>query len=286
MAADRATEARWATSAGKPAANPTAWLVAVAGAAVMLFPIYWMAVTAIRPRSEVFSPNAGVWPTNPGLDNFTIAWSMLPFDRWFLNSASIVVISIVLALAVNLPCGYALAKYRFRGRTVLFLLIVSALAMPIQAIIVPQFLIVTKLGWVNTIWGAIIPRVAEVFGVFMVRQFMLSIPDELSEAARLDGASEFQIFRRIILPLSKPAIGVLVILTALWRWNDFEWPVVVLQDREVYTVQLGLVLLKSFNTIDWNAIMAIALLSITPILIVFFAFQRYFVQGIASTGFK
>jgi alpha-1,4-digalacturonate transport system permease protein len=267
-------------------ANVGLWAVAALGAAIMIFPTYWMVVTALRPRSELFSPDAGVLPSQVDLSNFTVAWDMLPWGRWFLNSALIVVISIVLALAVNVPMGYALAKFRFRGRNVLFLLIVSALAMPIQAILVPEFLIVTKLGWVNSIWGAIIPRVAEVFGVFVVRQFMLTIPDELLEAARLDGASEFQIFRRIVLPMSKPAIGVIVIFTALWRWNDFEWPIVVLQDREAYTVQLGLVLLKSFDAVDWNAIMAMALLSILPVIIIFVAFQRYFIQAIANTGLK
>jgi alpha-1,4-digalacturonate transport system permease protein len=267
-------------------ANAVLWLVAAVGAAIMIFPMYWMVVTALRPRSELFSPDAGVLPSQADLTNFTIAWDMLPWGRWFLNSSLIVVISIVLALGVNVPMGYALAKFRFRGRNILFLLIVSALAMPIQAILVPEFLIVTKLGWVNSIWGAIIPRVAEVFGVFVVRQFMLTIPDELLEAARLDGASEFQIFRRVVLPLSKPAIGVIVIFTALWRWNDFEWPIVVLQDREAYTVQLGLVLLKSFDAVDWNAIMAMALLSVLPVIVVFVAFQRYFIQAIANTGLK
>lgn len=267
-------------------ANTGLWVVAALGAAIMIFPMYWMVVTALRPRSELFSPDAGVLPSHADLTNFTIAWDMLPWGRWFLNSALIVVISIVLALVVNVPMGYALAKFRFRGRNILFLLIVSALAMPIQAILVPEFLIVTKLGWVNSIWGAIIPRVAEVFGVFVVRQFMLTIPDELLEAARLDGASEFQIFRRVVLPLSKPAIGVIVIFTALWRWNDFEWPIVVLQDREAYTVQLGLVLLKSFDAVDWNAIMAMALLSVLPVIVVFVAFQRYFIQAIANTGLK
>lgn len=284
------TQRRPATAAGprqrRRTGNTGAWLIAAAGAAIMLFPMYWMVVTAFRPRSELFSPDAGAFPSEPDLTNFTIAWELLPWGRWFLNSTLIVVISIVLALAANLPMGYALAKFRFPGRNVLFLLIISALAMPIQAILVPEFLIVTKLGWVNSIWGAIIPRVAEVFGVFVVRQFMLTIPDELIEAARLDGASEFQIFRQIVLPLSKPVIGVIVIFTALWRWNDFEWPIVVLQDREAYTVQLGLVLLKSFDAIDWNAIMAMSLLSILPVIIVFVAFQRYFIQAIASTGLK
>lgn len=266
------------------AVNPMAMLATIVGAAFVLFPLYWMVVTAVRPRSELLSSDAGVWPSKVDLENFSIAWTLLPFGQWFWNSTLIVVISIVLALCFNVPMGYALAKYRFRGRTVLFLLIISALAMPIQAILVPQFLIVTKLGWVNSIWAAIIPRVAEVFGVFMVRQFMLTIPDELIEAARLDGANEFRIFTRVVLPLSKPVIAVIVIFTAMWRWNDFEWPIVVLQDQHAYTVQLGLVLLKGFPTVDWNAIMAMALLSILPIIVLFVFFQRYFVQGVATTG--
>jgi len=163
---------------------------------------------------------------------------------------------------------------------------ISTLMIPIQVIMVPEFLIVAKLGWVNTWWGVLVPRAAEAFGLFMVRQFMVSIPDELIEAARLDGAGEFTIFRRVVLPLSWPVIAVLSIFTFMWRWNDFAWPLVVLQNQSSYTVPLGLNLMKGQYFTDWTGLMSMSLLSIIPILLVFVVFQRYFIQGIASTGLK
>jgi len=151
---------------------------------------------------------------------------------------------------------------------------------------VPEFFIVSKLGWVNSWWGVLVPRAAEAFGLFMVRQFMVSIPDELLEAARLDGASEFTIFRKVVLPLSWPVVAVLTIFTFMWRWNDFAWPLMVLQERSSYTVPLGLSLMKGQYYTDWTGMMGMSLLSIIPMLLVFIFFQRYFVQGIASTGMK
>lgn len=153
-------------------------------------------------------------------------------------------------------------------------------------ILVPEFLIVSRLGLLNTHWGVILPRAAEAFGIFMVRQFMVSIPDELIEAARLDGASELRIFLRVVLPLSKPIIAVLVIFTFMWRWNDFAWPLVVLTDQSMFTLPLGLNLVKGEVNPEWGQVMALALTSLLPMLAIFVAFQRYLIQGIASTGLK
>jgi multiple sugar transport system permease protein/alpha-1,4-digalacturonate transport system permease protein len=192
----------------------------------------------------------------------------------------------VLTVFINLFCGYTFAKFRFPGRNMLFFAILGALMVPIQVILVPEFLIVSWLGLLNTHLGVILPRAAEAFGIFMVRQFMVSIPDELIEAARLDGAGEFAIFLRIVLPLSKPIIAVLVIFTFMWRWNDFAWPLVALTDRDMFTIPLGLNLLRGEVNPDWGNVMALALLSLMPMLVIFLAFQRYLVQGIASTGLK
>jgi ABC-type glycerol-3-phosphate transport system permease component len=195
-------------------------------------------------------------------------------------------VAVVITVSLNLLCGYAFAKFRFAGRDILFIGVLSALMIPIQVIIVPLFLVVADLGLLNSYWGVILPRAAEAFGIFMVRQFMVSIPDELIEAARLDGAGEFTIFRRVVLPLSWPVIAVLTIFTFMWRWNDFAWPLVVLQDRASYTVTLGLSLMKGQYYTDWTGMMSMSLVSIIPILLVFIFFQRYFIQGIASTGLK
>ncbi|MBA4224251.1 MAG: sugar ABC transporter permease [Methylobacterium sp.] len=262
------------------------WLLLVAGAGVMFFPVYWMFATAVRPKDEVFSGAAGLIPSSFVWQNFADAIGRVPFLSWTANSLIITVFAVVITVTINLLCGYAFAKFRFAGRDILFLAVLSALMIPFQVIIVPLFLVVSELGLLSDYWGVILPRAAEAFGIFMVRQFMVSIPDELLEAARIDGASELKIFFKIVVPLSKPIIAVLVIFTFMWRWNDFALPLIVMMKHEMYTVQLGLNLLRGqFNT-EWSMIMAIALLSLVPMLIIFTFFQRYFVQGISGSGLK
>lgn len=262
------------------------WLLLVAGAGVMAFPVYWMFATAVRPKDEVFSGAAGLVPSRFVWSNFAEAIERVPFLHWAMNSLVITVIAVVITVIINLLCGYAFAKFRFVGRDIMFLAVLSALMIPFQVIIVPLFLVVSEFGLLSDYWGVILPRAAEAFGIFMVRQFMVSIPDELIEAARIDGASELTIFFKIVVPLSKPIIAVLVIFTFMWRWNDFALPLIVLIKQDMYTVQLGLNLLRGqFNT-EWTMIMAIALLSLVPMLIIFMFFQRYFVQGISGSGLK
>ncbi|MCV9939327.1 carbohydrate ABC transporter permease [Boseaceae bacterium BT-24-1] len=262
------------------------WLLLVAGAGIMFFPVYWMFATAVRPKDEVFSGAAGLIPSSFVWQNFADAIGRVPFLSWAANSLIITVVAVVITVTINLLCGYAFAKFRFAGRDILFLAVLSALMIPFQVIIVPLFLVVSELGLLSDYWGVILPRAAEAFGIFMVRQFMVSIPDELLEAARIDGASELKIFFKIVVPLSKPIIAVLVIFTFMWRWNDFALPLVIMMKQEMYTVQLGLNLLRGqFNT-EWTMIMAIALLSLVPMLIIFTFFQRYFVQGISGSGLK
>ena len=262
------------------------WLMLAAGAVVMAFPIYWMLATAVRPRSEVFEPAVRLIPGTLTAENFVAVWARYPIMTWVLNSTLIAVVAVVLTVSANLLCGYVFAKFRFPGRDALFFAILGALMIPIQVILVPEFLVVSWLGLLNSPWGVILPRAAEAFGVFMVRQFMVSIPDDLIEAARLDGASEMRIFLRIVLPLSKPIIAVLIIFTFMWRWNDFAWPLVVLTDQAGFTLPLGLNLLRSEVNPDWGQVMAVALITLAPMLAIFLIFQRYLVQGIASTGLK
>jgi alpha-1,4-digalacturonate transport system permease protein len=262
------------------------WLLLAAGAVVMFFPIYWMFVTAVRREDELFSGVVGLLPTTWVWSNFTDVLSKMPFLSWAWNSSVIAVVAVVITVSINLLCGYAFAKFRFAGRDILFIGILSALMIPVQVIIVPLFLVVADLGLLNNYWGVILPRAAEAFGIFMVRQFMVSIPDELLEAARLDGASELTIFLKVVLPLSKPIIAVLIIFTFMWRWNDFVLPLVILTDQDMYTVQLGLNLLKGQYNTEWTDLMAVALLSLIPMLVIFVFFQRQLIQGIAGTGMK
>jgi alpha-1,4-digalacturonate transport system permease protein len=266
--------------------NLFVWLLLVVAALVVVFPLYWMFATAVRPKKEIFGGGFDLVPSTFVWSNFSDAWEKLPWDQFYINSIAIAAIAVPVTVFINLLAGYTFAKYKFPGRDILFLLMISTLMIPIQVIMVPEFLIVAKLGWVNTWWGVLVPRAAEAFGLFMVRQFMVSIPDELIEAARLDGAGEFAIFRKVVLPLSWPVIAVLSIFTFMWRWNDFAWPLVVLQEQSAYTVPLGLNLMKGQYFTDWTGLMSMSLLSIIPMMLVFIFFQRYFIQGIASTGLK
>jgi len=263
-----------------------AWLVLVLGAIVMFFPVYWMMVTAVTPKSELFSRDLKLWPSALDWSNFADAWSQLPWGRWYINAFFIAIVSVIITVALNLLAGYTFAKYRFPGRNIIFFLMISTLMVPIQVLLIPRFIIVARIGWINTYWGVIFPHAAEAFGIFVVRQFMASLPDDLIEAARLDGASEFAIFRRVVVPLSGPVVAVLVILTFMWRWNGFAWPLVALTDQDMLTVQLGLNFMKGYYYTEWGQIMAMVSLSLLPILTVFVVFQRYFIQGIANTGLK
>jgi ABC-type glycerol-3-phosphate transport system permease component len=262
------------------------WVAAFVLAAVFAFPLYWMLATALMPRADLLAGDYGLLPHTLEWSNFTRAWESYPFARWFLNSTVIAVASVVLTVAINLSAGYAFAKIRFPGRTLLFLLIISTLMIPVQVIMIPQYQVVADLGWLDTYWAVIIPRAAEAFGIFFARQFFMGIPNELIEAARIDGAGEWTIFRKIVLPLSKPLIAVLVIFTFMWRWNEFAWPLIVLKDSDAYTSTIGMYFLRGQHGDDVTALMAMGLLSIIPIVLVFLFFQRYFVEGLVRSGLK
>jgi multiple sugar transport system permease protein len=286
-----------ATTVGRPRAAPSSarrrgrrrWgRAALLGvvALLLLFPLYWLVATALAPRGELQGSELRLWPSSVDLSNFTRPLAALPFGTWYLNSAAIAVVAVLITVAVNLLAGYVLAKMRFRGRNVVFLVLLATLMIPVQVVMIPQFRIVAELGWLNTYWAVIIPRAAEAFGVFLARQYMLSIPDDLLDAARLDGASAFRVFRSIVLPLCKPLIAVLMIFTFMYRWNELAWPLIVLRDSELYTVPVGLAFLQGQYTTDYSALMSMALLSTLPMVLVFAVFQRHLVEGVATTGLK
>ena len=261
-------------------------LLLAAGALFMLFPLYWMVVSTLVPHAEAYSRQLHLIPQTIVFDNYIDGWNNAPWPQWYGNTLIIVITSVAGLTFFSLLSGFAFAKYEFRGRNIMFLLILSTLMIPLQVLLIPRFLVVAKLDWVNTYWSVIGPHMADSFGIFFVRQFMLDIPDELLEAARLDGASEFTIFRKVIVPLSKPAIAVLIILGFSGRWNAFAWPLVALTRKEMYTVQLGINFMKGYYATDYPAIIAMVVVSLIPIIIVFLSFQRYFIQGIARTGIK
>jgi alpha-1,4-digalacturonate transport system permease protein len=208
------------------------------------------------------------------------------FLRYFWNSTFVTVVATLITLVVNAMAAFALSKYQFKGRDAIVLIIVATLLIPPTVILVPLFMTVSKLGMINSLWGVIIPAVATPTGVFLLRQYMLTIPDELLEAARMDSASEWKIFWRIMLPLSLPALSVLAILSVMWRWNDFMWPLIVLTQSEVFTLQLGLSTFKGELNDNMHYLLAMTVLTLLPVTLVFVFLQKHITTGIANTGLK
>jgi alpha-1,4-digalacturonate transport system permease protein len=203
-----------------------------------------------------------------------------------MNSVFVTTVATILTLLINSMAAYAFAKYNFRGRDGLFVMTLAMIMIPLQVILIPIYLVVSSLGLVNTYWGMIIPAAATPTGVFIIRQYMLTIPDELIEAARIDGAGEFRIFARIVLPLCRPALAVVAIFSILWRWNDFLWPLLIAQKEELYTLPVALALLNGQLVVPYNIVLAMSVMSIIPVLFMFVFMQRQIVQGIAQTGIK
>ncbi|WP_307859116.1 carbohydrate ABC transporter permease [Herbiconiux sp. SYSU D00978] len=261
-------------------------VLAVVAAGLLLFPLYWMVVVAFSPRAELFSRELRLWPSTFTLDNFTRIFTEYPVVTWLGNSVVITVFVTVLTVVLNLMAGYAFARLRFRGRNVILLLALSTLMLPVQVIMVSQFQLVTRLGIYGTYWAVILPSAATAFGIFLSRQFIIGIPQEIIEAARVDGAGHVRVFLKIVLPLCKPLIAVLILLTAMSTWNDFAWPLIALKENYLFTLPIGLLFLRGQYTVDFNMIMAMALLATLPMVLLFLVFQRYFVQGFTRSGIK
>jgi alpha-1,4-digalacturonate transport system permease protein len=219
-------------------------------------------------------------------DNYAEPLRRFRFDRFLGNSLFVTIVSTVLTLLVNSMCAFALSKYSFRGRDAMFIFILSTLMVPISVILIPAFLVVTSLGLTNSLWGVILPPIATPTGVFLLRQYMLTIPDELIDAARMDGASEWRVYWRIIMPLAMPALAVLGIFSVMWRWNDFLWPLIVLSREESFTLQLGLATFQGELDTQWHYLLAMTMMTLAPVVIVFTLLQRHITTGIASTGLK
>ena len=220
------------------------------------------------------------------LDNYTRGIESFNFWRYLANSVIVTLTATLLTLLVNSMAAFALSKYRFRGRTVIFMVIISTLMVPLSVILVPAFLLITALGWNNQLIGIIIPTIGTPTGVFLLRQYMLTIPDELLDSARIDGASEWRIYVRVILPLAAPALAVLAIFSTIWRWNDFLWPKIVMTSSEMFTLQVGLETFQGDLTVQWDLILAMTVLTALPITFVFGFLQKYITTGIATTGMK
>lgn len=255
-------------------------------ALVTLFPLYWMAVTALSPAGQIFARTLHLYPSRAAWENFARVWSLYPYGRWALNSAVVTLAGATLSTLLSVMAGYAFAKHAFRGSLLVFAALICTMMLPEQVLLIPQFLLAAKLHGVDSWWALILPGAAQAFGVFVARQSLAGFPDELLEAARLDGADEWTIFWRIVLPLSKPLLAVLFLFAVLDRWNDFAWPLVILQDQDALTLPVGLSRLFGEHATDWAAIMAVSIATVVPILLLFAFLQRYLVRGIAREGIK
>ncbi|MGB6119218.1 MAG: carbohydrate ABC transporter permease [Mesorhizobium sp.] len=220
------------------------------------------------------------------LENYTALFDRFNFALYFWNSLFITVIATIITVIFNSMAAFALSKYRFRGQTFVFVLIIATLMIPPTINLVPIYLVVSELGLVNSPWGVIWPAVATPTGVFLLRQYMLTIPDDLLDAARMDHASEWRVYWKIVLPLSAPAIAVLVIFSVMWRWNDFLWPLIVLNRSEQFTLQLALNAFQGELQTSWANLLAMTILTLLPITIVFAFLQKYITTGIAQSGVK
>jgi alpha-1,4-digalacturonate transport system permease protein len=219
-------------------------------------------------------------------ENYTGLFTRFNFLRYFWNSTFITVVATILTVLFNAMAAFALAKYRFRGRTAVFLLIIATLMIPPTVTLVPLFLVVSQMGLINSPWGVIWPAIATPTGVFLLRQYMLTIPDDLLDAARMDNASEWRVFWKIVLPLSAPALAVLVIFSVMWRWNEFLWPLIILNQSEVFTLQLALNSFQGELQTSWASLLAMTVLTLLPITLVFAVLQKFITQGIAQSGVK
>jgi len=262
-------------------------LALLLGAIVIIFPIIYMFSASFMPLEEVFSTPVRLWPSRPRLLNYSEIFTKFSLHRYFLNSVLLTVFTLVCNIFFCSLVGYSLAKFKFPGRDILFTLILATMMIPSNVIVIPLYLLIRSLGWVNSFWGLSFPHVIAPFGVFLMRQFIRSIPDDYIDAARIDGCSEFKIFYRIIMPLSLPAIATLSVVTFVNIWNLFLWPLIVISSDAKKTLPIALNQFLSNYANDWNLLMAASVVATSPILLFFFVFNRGFIEGMTGlSGLK
>ncbi|TDC48036.1 carbohydrate ABC transporter permease [Jiangella ureilytica] len=260
--------------------------VVSAAAVVALLPLVWLLTASIRTQGDLTGNPSTIIPSEVTLQNYVDIWSMIPFGRQFLNTTIFALTVACVSVVIDSMAAYALARFRFRGRTFVFVALIASLLVPIQVTFVPVYNLLVDLGWINTLHGLIIPRIADAFGIFFLRQFFLAMPRDLEDAARIDGAGEFQIFRRIMFPLAGPALVTIFIFNLVNNWNDLLWPLMVMPDQDTTTLPAGLSMFRGQYTVDYGPLMAGATLALIPMIIAFIVVQRRFIESIATTGIK
>lgn len=249
-------------------------------------PVLWMVSASLMSPGEAGSFPPSLFPKEPSLQHYEALVDRLHIVRYFLNSFVIAGAVTLISLLINSMAGFAFAKYRFRGRDRLFRMLLVAMVIPAQVTMLPLFLMLKTFGLVNTYVGAIIPGLASIFGIFLIRQFVHSIPDSLIEAAQIDGASDFKIYRSIVIPLCKPILFTLALFTFMGTWNDFMWPLIIMSDDSMYTLPVAIANLMGEHTQDLELMMAGSVVTIIPVVVLFLAFQRHYVRGIMMGGVK
>jgi multiple sugar transport system permease protein len=261
-------------------------LVLIPIAVVMLIPIVWMLVTSLETLNETRHYPPVLLPHTLVPGNYTQVLQQAPFARWFVNTMIVTVATVAGNLLFCSLAGYAFARIKFFGREVVFVLLLATLMIPFQVVMIPTFIIVKDLGLINTLNALIVPNLANAFGVFLLRQFFRTLPVELEEAARIDGASRLSVLFKIVLPLSGPVLATLAVITFLWTWNDFLWPLITIYTPNNMTLQLGLTEFQGTHQTATNLLMAANVMSMLPVLLLFFLAQKYFIRGIATSGLK
>jgi multiple sugar transport system permease protein len=266
----------------------TGWALAVAAAAalIIVFPLIWVFANSIKPEGEIISSHPGLFSATVTGSNYVQAWNAIDFPRLLLNTVLFAGGVTILSLTFDSLTAYALARLDFPGKKVLFVLVLVTLMLPFQVNLVPLFLLLNKLHWLNTYQGLILPRATNAFGIFFLRQFFMSIPKELEDAARVDGASDFKIYRGVILRLSVPALLTLALFHFMYNWNDLLWPLIISTNSSMYTLSSGLALFLGQHVIEYGLIMAGSVLAIVPMVIAFLLIQRRFTESIATSGLR
>lgn len=277
--------------------NPYASVVRLLGLAtlcalalMMMAPFLWMLLTSLKTQQEAFQYPPTFLPERPQWNNYRQLFTLVPFGRYFLNTVIVTGAVVLGQLFVSSLAAYAFARLKFMGRDTIFLFYLATMMVPFQITLIPLYLLVFQLGWVNTYWGLIAPGLSSAYGIFLLRQAFVTLPEEISDAARIDGATEFGIFWRIFLPLNGPALATLGVFAFLGTWTDLLWPLLIVRDERLRTLELGLAYFNSavpqFVQPNWPLLMAAAVVVMLPIIVVYLFTQRYFTEGIAVSGVK
>lgn len=253
---------------------------------LMIMPLIWGLLTSFKSGPEIVTTTPTIFPRTWTLEHYAKLPRIAPFAQFFLNSIIVSTVSTIFVLAGSIVAGYVLAKYKFRGRNLLLLLVISTILIPMESYVIPLFLTIQWLSWINTYQGIIYPTIIMSTGIFFLRQSIISIPDELIDAARIDGASEFKVVRHVIFPTSTPAIAAIAIVNWVYTWSLFLWPLIVASSDKMFTMEIGLMYFQREYIVDYGGVMAATVTTLLPVLLFFLVFRRRIIQGIATTGMK